>query len=38
MILATYDLWAFVSENHEELLEGFVNTLKVAAFGSSAPS
>jgi His/Glu/Gln/Arg/opine family amino acid ABC transporter permease subunit len=32
VILATYDLWAFVSENHEELLEGLVNTLKVSAF------
>jgi His/Glu/Gln/Arg/opine family amino acid ABC transporter permease subunit len=31
MILAiTYDLWAFVSENWRELLDGFVNTLKVA--------
>ncbi len=33
MILATYDLWAFVSENYEELLEGLRNTLKVSAFG-----
>jgi len=34
MILAvTYDLWAFVSENREELVEGLVNTLKVAALG-----
>ena len=32
MILATYDLWAFVSENHEELLDGLLNTLKVSAF------
>ena len=32
MILAiTYDLWAFVSENWRELLDGLVNTLKVAA-------
>jgi len=31
MILAlTYDLWAFVSENWRELLDGLVNTLKVA--------
>ena len=27
----TYDLWAFVSENWDELLQGFVNTLKVSA-------
>ena len=34
MILAvTYDLWAFVSENREELVDGLVNTLKVAALG-----
>jgi polar amino acid transport system permease protein len=31
MALATYDLWAFVSENWRELLDGFVNTLKVSA-------
>ena len=31
MLLATYDLWAFVSENREELWQGFLNTLKVAA-------
>jgi His/Glu/Gln/Arg/opine family amino acid ABC transporter permease subunit len=32
MILAiTYDLWAFVSENWRELLEGLGNTLKVSA-------
>ncbi len=31
MLLAfTYDLWGFVSENWEELLDGFVNTLKVS--------
>ncbi len=30
MILATYDLWAFVSENRAELLEGLLNTLKVS--------
>jgi polar amino acid transport system permease protein len=31
MLLAiTYDLWAFVSENWEELLDGLVNTLKAA--------
>jgi polar amino acid transport system permease protein len=31
MILAvTYDLWAFVSENWRELLDGLVNTLKVS--------
>jgi His/Glu/Gln/Arg/opine family amino acid ABC transporter permease subunit len=33
MIVATYDLWAFVSEYHEELLDGLVNTLKVSALG-----
>jgi polar amino acid transport system permease protein len=32
MILATYDLWAFVSENWRELLDGLLNTLKVSAF------
>jgi His/Glu/Gln/Arg/opine family amino acid ABC transporter permease subunit len=26
----TYDLWAFVSENWEELLDGLLNTLKVS--------
>jgi His/Glu/Gln/Arg/opine family amino acid ABC transporter permease subunit len=32
MLLAlTYDLWAFVSENWEELLDGLVRTLKVSA-------
>jgi His/Glu/Gln/Arg/opine family amino acid ABC transporter permease subunit len=32
MIVAiTYDLWAFVSENRSELLDGLVNTLKVSA-------
>jgi len=31
MILATYDLWAFVSTNYEELLDGLLNTLKVSA-------
>jgi His/Glu/Gln/Arg/opine family amino acid ABC transporter permease subunit len=31
MPIATYDLWAFVSENWRELLEGLVNTLKVSA-------
>jgi polar amino acid transport system permease protein len=32
MFLAvTYDLWAFVSENWRELLDGLVNTLKVSA-------
>jgi His/Glu/Gln/Arg/opine family amino acid ABC transporter permease subunit len=31
MLLAvTYDLWAFVSENWEELLDGLLNTLKVS--------
>jgi polar amino acid transport system permease protein len=32
MILATYDLGAFVSENHAELLDGLQNTLKVSGF------
>ena len=32
MLLATYDLWAFVYENWEELLDGLLNTLKVSAF------
>ena len=31
-MLVAYDLWAFVSANHEELLEGLLNTLKVSAF------
>lgn len=31
MLLVTYDLWAFVSENWRELLDGLVNTLKVSA-------
>src|SRR6187200_2858345 len=31
MLLATYDLWAFVSENWRELLDGLVNTIKVSA-------
>ncbi len=30
MLALTYDLWGFVSENWEELLEGLVNTLKVS--------
>jgi polar amino acid transport system permease protein len=32
MLVATYDLWAFVSANWEELLDGLFNTLKVSAF------
>jgi len=32
MLLATYDLSAFVSENWEELLDGLLNTLKVSGF------
>jgi polar amino acid transport system permease protein len=32
MILATYDLTAFVSENWQELLDGLLNTLKVSVF------
>jgi len=31
MLAAGYDLWAFVSEYHEELLPGLENTLKVSA-------
>ncbi|HWG54947.1 MAG TPA: amino acid ABC transporter permease [Gaiellaceae bacterium] len=31
VILASYDLWAFVAENHAELVDGLVNTLKVSA-------
>src|SRR5918995_2346136 len=31
MTLAVYDLWGFVSENRSLLLEGLLNTLKVAA-------
>lgn len=30
MLLATYDLWEFVSENRQELWDGFLNTLKVS--------
>jgi len=34
MILGvTYDLWAFVSENREELVDAALNTLKVSALG-----
>jgi polar amino acid transport system permease protein len=32
VIAVTYDLWGFVSENHAELLDGLLNTLKVSAF------
>jgi His/Glu/Gln/Arg/opine family amino acid ABC transporter permease subunit len=31
MVIATYDLWAFVSENWRELLDALLNTLKVSA-------
>ena len=31
MLAAGYDLWAFVSEYHDELLHGLENTLKVSA-------
>src|SRR6266478_4697567 len=31
MVAAGYDLWAFVSEYHGELLDGLVNTLKISA-------
>jgi polar amino acid transport system permease protein len=30
MLATTYDLWAFVSENWHELLDGFLNTLKIS--------
>jgi polar amino acid transport system permease protein len=30
LVAFTYDLWGFVSENWEELLDGLVNTLKVS--------
>src|SRR3954468_2121428 len=30
-MLATYDLWAFVHDNWDELFQGFVNTIKVSA-------
>jgi His/Glu/Gln/Arg/opine family amino acid ABC transporter permease subunit len=30
-LAVTYDLWAFVSENHDELLDALLNTLKVSA-------
>ena len=30
-LLATYDLWAFVHDNWDELVHGFLNTLKVSA-------
>jgi polar amino acid transport system permease protein len=32
MLVATYDLWGFVSENWRELLDGLIRTLKVSAF------
>jgi His/Glu/Gln/Arg/opine family amino acid ABC transporter permease subunit len=32
MLLATYDVWAFVSDNRQELIDGFLNTLKVSVF------
>jgi polar amino acid transport system permease protein len=31
IVAAGYDLWAFVSEYHDELLQGLLNTLKVSA-------
>ncbi len=31
MLAAGYDLWTFVSEYHDELLHGLLNTLKVSA-------
>ncbi|HSC93325.1 MAG TPA: amino acid ABC transporter permease [Gaiellaceae bacterium] len=32
-LAVTYDLWAFVSDNRDELLDALVNTLKVSALG-----
>ena len=37
-MLAVYDLWAFVSENWRELLDGFENTLKVSAISIAGAS
>jgi His/Glu/Gln/Arg/opine family amino acid ABC transporter permease subunit len=37
-MLATYDLWAFVSENWRELLDAFFNTLKVSAIAIAGAS
>ena len=34
-MIVAYDLWAFVSENHAELLDGLVNTLMVSAIASA---
>ena len=31
MLAAGYDLWAFVSDNWDELVQGFENTLKISA-------
>src|SRR5262245_62271904 len=31
MPVAVYDLWGFVSENWRELLDAFVNTIKISA-------
>jgi His/Glu/Gln/Arg/opine family amino acid ABC transporter permease subunit len=38
MLLAVYDLSAFVSENWRELLDGFLNTLKVSAVAVAGAS
>jgi His/Glu/Gln/Arg/opine family amino acid ABC transporter permease subunit len=38
MLAATYDLWAFVSENWRELLDALVNTLKVSAVAIAGAS
>ena len=32
-LAVTYDLWSFVSDNREELVDAFLNTLKVSALG-----
>jgi His/Glu/Gln/Arg/opine family amino acid ABC transporter permease subunit len=38
MLLAVYDLWSFVSENHAELLDGFLRTLRVSAYAIAGAS
>jgi His/Glu/Gln/Arg/opine family amino acid ABC transporter permease subunit len=38
MLVATYDLWAFVSENWRELLEALFNTIKVSAVAIAGAS
>jgi His/Glu/Gln/Arg/opine family amino acid ABC transporter permease subunit len=38
LVVATYDLWAFVSENWHELLHALLNTLKVSAVAIAGAS